>query len=181
MERGKFEKVPPVMSGRKKLIVALCLVLLVTASISATMAYFHRSSDPVINTFHAGSVGAEIQEKVEDNVKKVITVTNNGASPVYVRIRLVSYYESSEGVVDASKASPTVSFTLGENWVKVGDDTYYYSVPLAAGATTADLLGSDVPMEAGQVIEVLADTVQATPAQAVKDAWGVEASTFLSE
>ena len=180
MERGKFEKVPPVMSGRKKLIVALCLVLLVTASISATMAYFHRSSDPVINTFHAGSVGAEIREEVEDNVKKVITVTNTGASPVYVRIQLVSYYERSEGVVDASKASPTVSFTLGENWVKDGD-TYYYSVPLAAGATTTDLLNSDVPMEAGQVIEVLADTVQAAPAQAVKEAWGVEASTFLSE
>ena len=160
--------------------MALCLVLLITASISATLAYFHLSAAPVINTFKAGSVEADIDETVHGNTKEAIQIKNTGSAPVYVRVRLVSYYEVSKGVPDATKASPEVSFTRGENWYKVGE-YYYYNQPLAAGATTSDLLDSSITMASGQVIDVLADTVQATPAQAVQDAWGVAASTFLGK
>jgi len=36
-------------------------------------------------------------------------------------------------------------------------------------------------MQTGQIIEVLADTVQATPAQAVIDVWNVDPSTFIGK
>jgi len=143
------------------------------------MAYFHLASGPVINTFQAGSAGAKVNEVVSGNTKNEITVTNTGKSPVYVRLRLVSYYEDADGNV-LPQASPSLSFKLGDNWVYHGG-YYYYNAPLAAGAITGDLLGSNLTMTAGQVIEVLADTVQATPAQAVKDVWGVEASAFIGE
>ena len=173
MKRGKYAR------KRMPWIVALCLVLLVAVGAGATLAYFHLASGPVINTFQAGSAGAQVNETFDGSTKEAITVTNDGDSPVYVRLRLVSYYELSDGAVDGSQDSPTVSFTLGKNWTAIGS-YYYYTQPLAAGATTSDLLGSDVTMTAGQVIEVLADTVQATPAQAVKDVWGVDASQFIS-
>lgn len=177
MKRGKYEAAPS--PKRKMLILVISLVLLVAVSAGATLAYFHLASGPVINTFQAGSAGAKVDEDVKGDTKKEITVTNTGKSPVYVRVRLVSYYEDSKGNV-LPQASPSLSFTLGDNWVYHGG-YYYYNAPLAAGATTEDLLGTDLAMSEGQVIEVLADTVQATPAQAVKDAWDVDASAFIGK
>jgi len=179
MKHGKYEKIPPVVPGKKRLILVVCLVLLLVIGVGTTMAYFHLASGPVINTFQAGSAGAKVNEVVSGNTKNEITVTNTGKSPVYVRVRLVSYYEDSKGNV-LPQASPCLSFTLGDNWVYHGG-YYYYNAPLAAGATTEDLLGTDLAMSEGQVIEVLADTVQATPAQAVKDAWDVDASAFIGK
>ena len=181
MESNKYGKLSSVAPEKKNWVLAICLVLLMTIGVGATLAYFHLASGPVINTFQAGSVGADIYEEVAGNQKKIIQVTNTGKSPVYVRVRLVSYYEVSEGVVDASKESPVVSFDLGEKWFPIGQ-YYYFNEPLAAGAKTENLLDSTViTMEPGQVIEVLADTVQATPAQAVVEAWGVEASDFIGK
>jgi len=179
MKRGKYEKIPPVVPGKKRLILVVCLVLLLVIGVGTTMAYFHLASGPVINTFQAGSAGAKVNEVVSSDTKEKITVTNTGKSPVYVRVRLVSYYEDADGNV-LPQASPTLSFTKGSKWVPLGN-YYYYNAPLAAGDTTEDLLGTDLAMSEGQVIEVMADTVQATPAQAVKDAWGVDASAFIGK
>ena len=179
MKNGKYAKAPSLR--RKPLILVLSIVLLLVIGIGATLAYFHLPSGPVINTFQAGSAGAEVVEDIDGDTKEAIYVKNTGKSPVYVRVRLVSYYEVSDGIVDGSQASPTLSFTEGDKWVKDGE-YYYYNEPLAAGAITEDLLGDDViTMEPGQIIEVLADTVQATPAQAVKDAWDVDASAFIGK
>lgn len=164
---------------RKPLILMLSIALLLVIGVGATLAYFHLASDPVINTFHAGSAGAEVVEELNGNAKEVIQVTNTGKSPVYVRVRLVSYLEDAQGNVLA-QASPSLSFTPGAKWVQKGD-YYYYNAPLAAGATTEDLLGTDLTMQTGQIIEVLADTVQATPAQAVIDVWNVDPSTFIGK
>ena len=177
MKKGKYAKAPS--PRRKPLVLVLSIVLLLAIGVGATIAYFHLASGPVINTFQTGSAGAEVNEVVSGNTKNEITVTNTGKSPVYVRIRLVSYYEDADGNV-LPQASPTLSFTKGSKWVPLGN-YYYYNAPLAAGATTEDLLGTDLAMSEGQVIEVLADTVQATPAQAVKDAWDVDASAFIGK
>ena len=178
MKRGKYEAAPS--PKRKMLILVISLVLLVAVSAGATLAYFHLASGPVINTFQAGTVGAEVHETLNGNTEEAITVTNTGDSPVYVRVRLISYYELNDGTVDGAKASPAVSFTLGENWKSIGS-YYYYTKPLGTGATTSDLLGSNVTMASGQVIEVLADTVQATPDQAVAEVWGVKTSSCIAQ
>lgn len=177
MKKGKYAKAPS--PRRKTLVLVLSIVLLLAIGVGATIAYFHLASGPVINTFQAGSAGAVINEQVSGNVKTEITVTNDGKSPVYVRLRLVSYYEDAEGNV-LPQASPMLSFTKGSKWFPMGN-YYYYNAPVAAGDTTQDLLDTDLAMAEGQVIEVLADTVQATPAQAVKDAWGVDASAFIGK
>lgn len=178
MKKGKYAKAPS--PRRKPLILVLSMVLLLAIGVGATLAYFHLASGPVINTFQAGSAGAEIVEEVSGNTKNAIRVVNIGKSPVYVRLRLVSYYEDAQGNV-LPQDSPALSFTEGDKWVALGSYYYYYNEPLAAGATTEDLLKTDLAMVEGQVIEVLADTVQATPAQAVIDAWGVDASAFIGK
>lgn len=160
----------------KPLILAISIVLLVCVGVGATWAYFAMSATPVINTFQSGSVGAEVVEQVNGSAKTSITVKNTGESPVYVRVRLVSYFEDAYGNV-LPQSSQDVSFTPGENWTQIGE-YYYHRLPIAAGTSTTNLLGTSVSMASGQVIEVLADTVQAAPAQAVEETWGISPSSF---
>lgn len=171
MKRGKYQKNPPAAPRKRPILLILCLVLTATLSVGATLAYYAVSSAPVINTFSAGSAGAEIVETVNGNVKEAITVKNTGDSPVFVRVRLVGYWENADGSI-AAKAAPDLTFTPGSGWVKEGE-YYYFTTPIAADGSTSDLLRSDLAMEAGQVIEVLADTVQAAPEDAVLAVWGV--------
>lgn len=181
MKRGKYEKMPPAAPGKKPLILVICIVLLLALGVGGTLAMLSKSANPVINTFVAGSVKAEVIENFNSDktAKTSILVKNTGNSPVYVRVRLVSYYMENGSI--APKASPAISFTLGDNWTHKDDGYYYYTKPLAGdNATTDNLLGSSVPMDVGQVIDVMAETVQATPAQAVVAVWGVEASSFIA-
>lgn len=171
MKNGKFANAPS--PKHKSVIIVLSIILLVCIGAGATLAFFANSTGPVINTFQSGTVGAEIYEKKTDTAKTVIQVKNTGSVPVYVRVRLVSYFEDDFGNV-LPQDSPVVGFTPGENWEQIGS-YYYYKLPVGAGGFTSDLLGTDVTMSAGQVIEVLADTVQATPASAVQKVWGVPA------
>lgn len=180
MDNGRFSKRYSPHPRRKFLTLAIVLLLLVGLGVGGTLAYFAFSSDPVINTFQAGSVEADIVEGITGNHKNSIQVTNTGKSPVYVRVRLVSYWMDGENIAPVS--SETVSVTLNtDNWKQIGE-YYYYAAPLASGATTENLLKASITMGTkdgyAQVIEVLADTVQASPARAVEEVWGVEASDF---
>ena len=167
---------------RKRLLVLLiAIVALLIVGVGGTLAYIAATADPVINSFQSGSVAADVVEKLEDNQKKMIGVTNKGGSAVYVRVRLISYWQAEDGSVVA-KPSPDLAVSCGSNWLAMGE-YYYYTKPLAPGATTTNLLNAPLTMMAEddcyQVIEVLADTVQAAPAAAVEEVWGVSASTFI--
>lgn len=171
MKNGKFANAPS--PKHKSVIIVLSIILLVCIGVGATLAYFANSTGPVINTFQSGTVGAEIVEDISGNTKNSITVKNTGSVPVYVRVRLVSYFEDDSGVLPQD--SPVVSVTLDTNWKQIGS-YYYYKLPVGAGDSTGNLLGSQLAMVNNQVIEVLADTVQATPADAVEAVWSVTVS-----
>ena len=74
-------------------------------------------------------------------------------------------------------ASPLQSFTLGKNWVKYGD-YYYYTLPVTPTHSTGilvdriELVTYDDADGGYQSIDVIAEAIQSTPVQAVKDAWG---------
>lgn len=172
MKNGKFANAPS--PKHKSVIIVLSIILLVCIGVGATLAYFANSTGPVINTFQSGSAGAKIVETIDGNTKTSITVLNDGDTPVYVRVRLVSYFEDGSGNV-LPQDSPAVSFDYNQAWKKDGSYYYYYR-PVGAGDSTGNLLGSQLAMSENQVIEVLADTVQATPANAVEEVWGVTAA-----
>jgi len=180
MKKGKFSKRFSPRPRRKLLPLAIVLLLLVTLSVGGTMAYFAFSANPVINTFQTGTMDVRIDEQIAGNQKTSITVNNTGTASVYVRVQLVSYWKDGNNIAPVS--SETVSVSLGSNW-KYIDGYYYYTKALAGGTATENLLKAPISMGTkdgyAQVIEVLADTVQASPAKAVEDVWGIEASAFI--
>lgn len=171
------------LTRRKLLAVAFSLALAALLFTNASMALLKMNTGSVENTFTKGSVGAEIKETVSNNAKTDIRVKNTGDSPVYVRVRLVSYWLNEDGTV-AAKASPAISFSPDDSWTKDGA-YYYHKTPVGGGSQTDNLIasGSSIQMKTEdgckQVIEVLAEVVQATPQDAVKQLWGESAAAAL--
>ena len=161
----------------------MAVIALLAVAAGGTLAYFAITDDPTINTFLSGSVKADIVEEFDGNQKTAIKVANTGSADVYVRLRLVSYWRTADGDV-AAAASPDLDLQTTADWVAIGE-YYYYVRPLAGHSTTPNLL--DAPIVMGeqdglvQVVEVLADTVQAAPARAVKEVWGIDATDFIRE
>ncbi len=175
MKQDKYEK----LRSRKfkPLLLLLSLLILVGVGIGTTAAILMDDTDGVTNQFQAGTVGCQIHEVVSDNEKTGITVENTGDVPVYVRVRLVTYWTNSAGQI-IGKSSPALNVTLADGWISGPSNTYYYSRPVTANSTTPNLLDAPLTMvqdEAGniQVIEVLAESIQSQPSGAAQDAWGV--------
>ena len=135
----------------KKKILALCLVvvLVATAITGVTLAYF-TDTDAATNTFTVGNVDIDLTEpKWDENgskdapevypgeaLAKDPTVTNKGKNPCFVRIS-VTGWDSLTPADAITFRTDYVDNKLGDDWAyNEADGYYYYTKPLAAGATT---------------------------------------------
>ena len=156
-------------------VIALCLV-----SAGGTIAWITAKSGTVNNQFSIASTTVEVNEDFDGKVKKNVTVENTGDVPVYVRIKLVTYRVNDEGDHIGGTAK-IPEFSAGEGWVEK-DGFYYYKHPVESGSTPINpLIGNDgiqlvsyTDVDGGkQAIEVMAEGIQSSPADAVISAWGV--------
>ena len=169
-------------SRRQSLVLVASILLILAISVGGTLAYLATHTGPVANTFIPTSVGTEIDEKIEGNVKKDVTVKNTGSTDAYVRAAIVVTWIDSEGKVypqaPVADTNYTIDLNVGETgaWKEYGG-YYYYKTSVAGGEKTAVLINSaslkgTAPDGYYLSIEILSQAIQAVPAQAVKDAWG---------
>lgn len=174
--------------NKKTILMLVSVVVLLAAVVGTTIAYLVASTTPITNTFTPTSVPIEIPEEIEDNVKKRVAVTNTGDISAYVRVAVIVTWKDSEGNISATVpqfgTDYTWTFDTTENWIESKTDGfYYYKLPLAAKDTTKNLftdckvLVTDVADKPGPdynlSVEIIASSIQAEPATAVKDAWGI--------
>ncbi len=141
----------------------------------------------VKNEFTPSNVACKVTETFDGNTKKNVYVTNTGDTEAYIRVKLVTYRVNDEGQHIGGTAT-IPDFTPGENWKEFGG-YYYYTLPVAPDdEPTADLIdsvtltGKYTDADGGkQVIEVMAEAIQSAPANAVKEAWGIDPSTLSAE
>ena len=154
----------------------LATVTLLALAIGGTVAWLNAKTDPVVNSFSYGKITTEIEEKFENNVKENVAAKNTGTADAFIRIKLVSY-RTNEAGDRIGGAAPLDEFTPGTGWVKYGD-YYYYTLPVAPNHSTEILVKTitlktyDDADGGYQSIDVIAEAIQSTPVQAVKDAWG---------
>ena len=174
---------------RKPVKLMLSLLVLVCVSVGGTLAYL-KSTSSVNNTFTVGHVNTEVKETFNGTVKSNVTAKNTGDVPAFIRIKLVTYRVNEKNETIGGKAV-IPDFNMGTNWFEY-DGFYYYSEPvqpgLNPGATGEEQLGTPLIGTPGitlagnypdsdggkQVIEVIAEAIQASPAEAVSEAWGIE-------
>ena len=156
-------------------VIALCLV-----SAGGTVAWITAKSGTVNNQFSVASTTVEVNENFDGTYKKNVTVKNTGDVPVYVRIKLVTYRVNNSGDHIGGKAV-IPAFNPGDGWFKQGD-FYYYSNPVQPRSTLENCLIGDPGIQlvsytdgdgGKQVVEVMAEGIQSSPADAVQSAWGV--------
>ena len=167
----------PSRKSKKSLTALIALILIICLAVGGTVAFIVTQTKAVKNTFTPADVKIGIQEIFQDNIKSSITVLNvddpdKEDVPCYIRVKLVSNIQDNDDNV--LKAAPLQKFDLGNDWIDGRDGCYYYKNVVEVGQSTSNLLaeGTSIRRTNGQVVEVLAEGIQAMPKQAVIDAWG---------
>lgn len=171
--------------GRKAvLILSLCLIFALVAG--TTFALLKANTAPVTNTFKAATSETHVDVKDSGNEKTGIFVTNKGTATSYVRVKLVMNWVSDDGkTISGEPVNINVKYDTN-NWFEK-DGIYYYKTPVAPvgekpNNVTSNLLQANSPITEptegkpeGYHLEVtvLAESIQAAPDTAVKDAWKV--------
>ena len=184
MYRDKHEAWRSEKTARKGRLNAtiISVVLILTLAVGGTIAFLSTKTDPVVNTFNPSQVTCSVVEDFDGKTKTNVNVENTGDIPAFIRVKLVAYRTNDQGQHIGGTAS-LPAFTLGTGWVKCGD-YYYYTYPVAPGATPADSLAEVIKLTENytdvdgghQSIDVIAEAIQAGPEAAVKAAWGVNFS-----
>ena len=169
--------------GRGRLaMMVLSIVLLLGVAIGGTIAWLSTKTTPVTNTFTPARVTCEVEEKFDNTtgVKTNVNVKNAGNIAVYIRVKLVTYRTNNAGQHIGGTAE-LPKFTPGENWVEKKDGYYYYTLPVEPNAQPQTNLADSMTLEMSygdadggkQALEIMAEALQSTPADALGEAWGV--------
>lgn len=169
--------------NKKVILLAVSLVLILSAAIGGTVAYLIDQTGSITNTFTPAKVTPEVKEDFGNNVKNNVQIKNKGDIPAYIRVKIVVTWKDEHGNVygAAPKVGTDYTWTMPENskWFLKGG-FYYYSEPVAAKGTT-EILFTDCKLKDGVKapegynlsVDIHAQAIQAEPTTAVTSAWGV--------
>lgn len=178
----KFGKKAAHSGAKRSLVLVVSVLVLLLAVAGGTLAWLTANTGPVVNTFTPAQVSCRVTENFNGTTKSNVNVINNSNIPAYIRVKLVTYRVNEAGQhIGGTAAIPP--FTPGANWVE-HDGYYYYTKPVAPGQTpetnlidTITLSSPYTDADGGkQVIEVMAEAIQSSPAEAVGTAWDVTIS-----
>lgn len=178
------------MSKRKR-IIALLVGVILLAGTAGTLAWL-LVTGVLVNQFGIGSVTPSVQETLNGKVKSDVKAKNTGTAPAYIRAAVDIYWQDQDGarLWDEPKEEPKgeadyeIAWSVADasgansayNWVKASDGFYYWTSPVAPGAETGVLINRVTELKATEgrnlVVDISTQAVQATPDEAVRDAWG---------
>lgn len=172
------------LSSNKKIgTLIISLLIIVTMTVGGTAAFLITQTNSKENKFGSSKVNCEVIEDFDGTIKKNVNVKNTGDTEAYLRVRLVTYRVNADGQRIGGTAE-VPQFTPGTNWVKYSN-YYYYTLPVAPnGVPENSLIDANgiklieyTDADGGkQVIEVMAEAIQSTPASAVGETWKVSIS-----
>lgn len=170
----------PRIRMNKLAILFIAVVMLIGAVVGSTVAFLVTETAPVENKFSYAKLSTEITEDLTGTTKSNVQIKNTGDTAAYIRATYVVTWRDMSGNIVPS-VPDGYSYSLTENpdgkWKKIGD-YFYYPTPVEPNSST---LGSLLTCTATHPdnpeyvlnVEILASTIQSTPANAVTDAWGV--------
>ena len=179
-----YGKRKPNIRLNRTAVLIMAVLLLFGAAVGSTVAFLIDKTAPVENSFEYAKVSCEVTEKFDQNKKEDVKVKNTGTIDAYIRATYVVNWVDKDGKIAASDPAG-YSYNVTENpdskWTKGSDGYFYYTSPVAPGASTqGSLLTCTVTYpenpEYTLSVEVLAEAIQSTPANAVQEAWGVSIS-----
>lgn len=173
---------------QERRVSALALVCIICCLVSGlTLAYLVTSTDDLVNVFGTPSFDTGISEDFKDNVKKDVKIQNTGDVDAYVRATVVVTWVNDDAQVYSTAPVENTDYqiewkTKDTPWVKGSDGYWYYTTPLAPGGDTEILFTDCKPVEGKTPegyylsVEILSQSIQAEPKEAVEGVWDVTVS-----
>lgn len=155
---------------KRKLVLTSAVVLILALLAAGTFAYFSKDARAT-NVITTGTINIELNDSITGGtavkdgdkvtgytisdvmpgqpVEKIVSVTNTGTSPAWLRVKLDISVTMAAGKTDTWKGENVVTFTpnmnteTGEGWFLAEDGYYYYDKPVAAGASTLKFFVED--------------------------------------
>ena len=174
---------------KRKRIVALLVGVLLLAGVAGAFAWLSVTG-VLVNEFGIGSVTPSVQEELNGNVKSNVKAKNTGSAPAYIRAAVDIYWQDGKGsrLWDEPQAGKDYEIAWSDGlhdasatnsastWVKASDGFYYWTSPVTPGGETGELINRVTELKATEdrnlVVDISTQAVQATPDEAVHDAWG---------
>lgn len=175
----KIKNIIQKISSYRKYIIGVAIVLCLSVGAYMTISYL-TSDSSLENTFTIASVQPTVVETFENDVKSNVYVKNNGDIPVYIRAKIMIYYQDTEknilGDIPANTDySIEYSGDLEEHWIRADDGFYYYINKVDSQGNTAQLIKKCVSNvndpNKHLVVDIITEAIQANPQDAIKDAW----------
>lgn len=168
------------MSKRIKHLLIAGAALSIAAAVGLTLAFMFKKAEKT-NRFIPAEVSCAVREKMKGSEKSDIRVKNTGNVREFLRLKMVSYYVDENGDIVGTVSSQYPTLILKNGWIAGANHTYYYTFPTDPGGMTEILcepvtLGQELLANGKtvyQVIELIAEAVQAEPSDAAQEVWGV--------
>ena len=152
-------------------VLLIAVILLITTAVGSTAAFLVTKTGPVVEDFAYAQVSCQVTD--------TMGVKNTGTAQAYIRASYaVNWLDVNGNIVAAApegyRCDPVEN---QDDWTEGGDGYFYYPYPVAPGDETPSLLtcSPSYPEEPAYTlsVEVVAEAIQSTPAEAAEDAWGV--------
>lgn len=154
---------------------------------SGTVAYLSTNTLSVKNQFKAGVVSPTIIEEFDGEIKQNVVVQNHGDVDVFIRAAIIISWVDEDGNIYGiapQKEHYTMDLNLRSdenpesNWIRGADGYYYWLKDVEPSGITDNLinkcsLNDDVigPVGYNFCVEVIAQTIQSNPDNAVEESW----------
>ena len=169
---------------KKSAVFAIAAALVLLCAIGTTLALLIDKTDVVENKFEYATVPPEIDEDVTTGVKENVKIKNMGNVPAYIRVKVVVTWQDEDGNVAATLPKLGEDYVMivdNDRWFKTDDGYYYHKAPVAAKGETSVLIERCSKTETAKKpseeydlsVEILAQSIQSVPKDAVTEAWGV--------
>lgn len=152
--------------SKKSLVLLVCVTMLLTFTVSGTVAFLAAGSSSVVNTFKPTQVSVTVTDKiVADNTKQDVVITNTSNIKAYIRAAVVANWCNDKGQV-VMPLTDGVKLTQGTGWSMI-DGYYYYKDPVEAGkpvpnALFASYTAPDAPYEGLHLeMDIVVQAIQA--------------------
>lgn len=168
----------------KRTALLLSLMLIFTMAVVGTIAYLSTSSDPVTNTFVSSTVTTSVDETIDKDVKRNVSIVNTGDIDAYIRAKVIITWQDEAGNIygqpPVQGTDYEIVYNLSNNgWVESSDGFYYWTEPVKPTEKTGILITSCKQTEVKEVgnttyylnVEIVGSGIQSQPTSVVTDVW----------
>ena len=180
----KFGKKAAHSGAKRSLVLVVSVLVLLLAVAGGTLAWL-TAQDSVNNTFTPAHVTCTVEEKFDGATKENVSIKNTSDIPAYIRAYIVVTWKDADGNVYGQKpvegADYKMSINTNKGWTQK-DGYWYCNTAVASGGFTPVLIDSctsnnSAPDDNYKLsVEIIAEAIQSSPAEAVGTAWGVTIS-----